>query len=96
MKSRSAVFAAVLATFVLLASGCVVIPTSYHSGGSRQNLSHGEEKKLTEGTTSKREVLLMLGAGVCIRRWESAAVRLAEGESDLDCGRILFCGVGSS
>lgn len=61
MKRRSAVFAAVLATFVLLASGCVVIPTSYHSGGSRQNLSHDEEKKLTEGTTSKREVLLMLG-----------------------------------
>ena len=61
MKKRPAVFQGVLAMFVVLASGCVVIPTSYHSGGSRQNLSHDEEKKLTEGTTSKREVLLMLG-----------------------------------
>lgn len=61
MKRRPAVFAVVLSMFVVLASGCVVIPTSYHGAGSRQNLSHDEEKKLTEGTTSKREVLLMLG-----------------------------------
>lgn len=61
MKARCAVFAMVLAMFVVLASGCVVIPTSYHAAGSRENLSHDEDKNLTEGATSKREVLMMLG-----------------------------------
>lgn len=61
MKARCAVCGVVLWVFVVLASGCVVVPTSYHAAGSRQNLSHDEGQKLTEGTTSKREVLLMLG-----------------------------------
>ena len=46
---------------VMTLSGCLAIPTDYHSKYSRHNISDKTQSLLRPGVTTKEEVLLLLG-----------------------------------